>query len=259
MSEYVTIEEAFKLYETHNLDDIMDRAIVAYEAAALTFAKDAIADANTRQWYMSNIKRVSGTIKIAVVNGEITVQEGAKFCNTLRNAIMEEARVITSVQGRKYAVNKKPSGPSLEDLEKKYSARLFEQKFSELTPNEQKKIYQTIVESAGRDDAKISSGTKSMRVAGKVCIVVTGLLAVRAVYYAENKEKESIKQGAIIGGGAAGGYLGGLAASAVCGPGAWVCAIGWILAGSTAGGFLADATVDSIDEELEEFTKWMAE
>ncbi|WP_202948749.1 hypothetical protein, partial [Chromobacterium haemolyticum] len=73
---------------------------------------------------------------------------------------------------------------------------------------------------------------------------------------AENKKKETIKQGAIIGGGMLGGTAAGLAVSTLCGPGAPFCAIAVILAGSVAGGALSEAAVDSLDEELEEFTNW---
>lgn len=65
-----------------------------------------------------------------------------------------------------------------------------------------------------------------------------------------------MRQGAIIGGGAAGGWLAGLAVSSICGPGAPVCAVAVVLVGCIAGGMAADAVVDTFDEELEEFTKW---
>jgi 23S rRNA maturation mini-RNase III len=259
MAEYAVIEDSFNTNEFHNLDSILDRAIVAYEAAAFTFAKDAIADANTRQWYMKNIKRVSSTVKTAVTNGEISVKEGAEFCNKLRNSIMEEARAMTSVQGRKYVESKKKSGLSLETLEKYYGEGLFKQKFSDLTPKQKDEVYKTIIDASGRDRPKFTSATKKMKIMGRVCILVTGVLAVQAVYSAENRPKETIRQGAIIGGGAVGGAAGGLAASAFCGPGAWVCAIGFILLGGISGGFIADKAVDIYDEELEEFTRWMAE
>ena len=87
-------------------------------------------------------------------------------------------------------------------------------------------------------------------------IVVTIAYAAYEISNADNKAKETIKQGASIGGGIAGTALAGLAVSAVCGPGAPVCAIALLIAGGIAGGLAASAVTDYFDDELEEFTKW---
>ncbi|SUD84996.1 Uncharacterised protein [Stutzerimonas stutzeri] len=60
----------------------------------------------------------------------------------------------------------------------------------------------------------------------------------------------------IIGGGAAGGFLAGLGVSLICGPGAPFCAIAVVLAGSAAGGIAGSLAADTLDDELEEFSKW---
>jgi hypothetical protein len=95
-----------------------------------------------------------------------------------------------------------------------------------------------------------------MKVMGKVGLLVTAALAVHSIAIADNKPKETIKQGGIIAAGATGGWLAGLGVTALCGPGAPICAVAVVLVGSIAGGLLADAAIDSFDEELEEFTKW---
>jgi len=81
-----------------------------------------------------------------------------------------------------------------------------------------------------------------------------------AIHYeilsAENKVKETARQSMIIGGGAAGGVLAGLGVSLICGPGAPFCAIAVVLAGSAVGGIAGSMTADSLDDELEEFSKW---
>jgi hypothetical protein len=256
-TELLTIDEAFRVFDTHKLDPVLDKAIKTFEATAISFSLHAIEDAATREWYMSNIKRISSEVKIAAAKGEITVRDGAKYCNELRNSIMAEARALSSPHGERIATAKKPTGLTLEQLEKKYSYVDFKKSFNELTPTEQKKVYHSIIEAAGRDDPKFSAATKRMRAAGKVCIVITALIAVHAVYHAENKPKEAIKQGTIIGGGVTGGALGGLGASLVCGPKAWICAIGIIFIGGATGGYIANEVVDSLDDELEEFTQWM--
>ena len=47
-----------------------------------------------------------------------------------------------------------------------------------------------------------------------------------------------------------------LAVSTLCGPAAPMSAVAVILAGSFAGGYAAGEAIDSLDEELEEFTQW---
>jgi hypothetical protein len=138
----------------------------------------------------------------------------------------------------------------------KTSDTLFKKPYSSLTAVEKNKVYYAIVESAGRDRASVTVGTKRLRMMGKVCLLITATLAVANVAAAENKKKEVLRQGAIIGGGLGGGYIGGLAGAAFCGPGALVCVVAITLLGSITGAILGETAVDAFDEELEEFTKW---
>lgn len=50
--------------------------------------------------------------------------------------------------------------------------------------------------------------------------------------------------------------LAGLGVSLICGPGAPFCAIAVVLAGSAAGGITGSLAADTLDDELEEFSKW---
>ena len=169
---------------------------------------------------------------------------------------MAEHRKFTSVQGLALAERHKKSPPSLDQLIDKYAKQKFGKDFKDLTPTQKSTIHYEILESSARDNPKFTAANKRLKVIGKVGILVTAALATHAVLTAENKPKEAIKQGMQIGGGVAGGWLAGLAVSAVCGPGAPICAISLVLLGSLAGGLAGSAAADSLDEELEEFTKW---
>jgi len=76
------------------------------------------------------------------------------------------------------------------------------------------------------------------------------------LHVAANKPKEAARQGIIVSGGAVGGILAGMGVSALCGPGASICAIAVVLVGSVAGGVAGGVVADSLDEELEEFSHW---
>lgn len=136
------------------------------------------------------------------------------------------------------------------------SKDLFKKSYENLSAAEQKKIHYTILEAAGRDDAKFTKGTKKMLIMGKLGVLVTAALATYQILNAENKPKETARQGIIVGGGALGGVLAGMGVSAMCGPGAPICAVAVVLVGSVAGGVAGGAVADSLDEELEEFSHW---
>lgn len=138
----------------------------------------------------------------------------------------------------------------------KYAHSLFKKKFDLLTDIEKSKVHYLILKKSGVDNPKVTRGTKIMKVTGKVAWVITAAFAASEIYKADDKAKETGRQGIILGGGAAGGALAGLSISLLCGPGAPVCAIAVVLAGSVAGGILGEYAADSLDDELEEFLTW---
>lgn len=81
-------------------------------------------------------------------------------------------------------------------------------------------------------------------------------VATYQILNAENEPKQTARQGIIVSSGAAGGILAVMGVSALCGPGAPICAIAVVLVGSVAGGVAGGAVADSLDEELEEFSHW---
>lgn len=124
------------------------------------------------------------------------------------------------------------------------------------TGEQQQKVHYTILEAAGRDDAKFTKGTKKMLIMGKLGVLVTAALATYQILEADNKPKEAARQGIIVGGGAAGGVFAGAGVIALCGPGAPLCAIAVVLVGSVVGGVAGGLVAESLDEELEEFSHW---
>lgn len=248
--------KSYPVNQQHNLDSPLQQAIDLFEAAASRFSIDCIKDANVRQAYMANIKRMSAEIKAEVDGGKISVKEGAEFCQEMRNKIMAEARAVSSAQGRAKAESIKQKGLMLETLLDTYAENLFNKKFSQLDATQKSKVYYAVIESSGRDRAKFTAGTLKLRLIGKVGVLITAALAVHSVAIADNKPKETIRQGAIIGGGMAGGLGAGLTVSSLCGPGFVICAVAVVLIGSVAGGYAAEKAVDCFDDELEEFTRW---
>lgn len=247
----------FPIKNNHSLNQSpLDIAIAAMEGAATRFAMDAINDANVRTSYMANISRISKQAKLDVLAGKVSSLEAVEYCYEMRNKIMAEHRKFTSVQGLAKAEQLKKTPPTQAQLFDKYAHKKFELDYERLTQNQKSQIHYEIIESSGRDNAAVSKGTQRMRIMGKVGILVTATLAAYEILNADNKAKESARQGIIIGGGAVGGFLAGLGVSALCGPGAPVCALAVILAGGAVGGVAGSYAADALDDELEEFSHW---
>jgi hypothetical protein len=243
--------------ENHSIDEsVLDRALESLEGAALKFSSGFISDAKQRDNYNANVKRIKAQVLSQVKAGKVSVREGAEFCYEARNKIMAETRKNTSAPGRAVAEKKKVVSPALAELLDEKAIKRFGKKFVDLGVEQKKSMYYEIVESSARPNTGFNTLNKVLKTSGKVLIVVTIAYATYEVVNAENKQKEAIRQGVTIGGGVAGTALASLAVSTVCGPGAPFCAIGLMLAAGVASGWAASKIVDSLDEEIEEFTKW---
>jgi hypothetical protein len=257
MTEPYLVTGSYVVQREHALQDSpLERALELMEGTALRFSLDAISDEKIRANYIKNIKRMSQQTLDDVRAGKITAREGVQFSNEMRNKILMEHRKVTSAQGLAVVQKKKPEGRVLQDLLDKYSKQLFKKDYNLLTSAEQSKVHYTILEAAGRDDTSFSNGTKKMQLMGKLGILITAALATYQILNAENKVKETARQGLIVGGGAAGGILAGLGVSALCGPGAPICAFAVVIVGTIVGGVAGGAVAESLDEELEEFSHW---
>lgn len=257
MTEPYLVTGSYVVQREYALNDSpLDRALELMEGAALRFSMDAISDEKVRASYLRNIKRMSQQVLDDVKAGKISAMDGVQFSHEMRNKIMMEHRKFTSAQGLAIVQKKKSDGRTLQSLFDRYSERLFKKPYHTLSSAEQAKVHYSILEAAGRDDAKFTKGTKKMLIMGKLGALITAALATYQILNADNKVKETARQSIIISSGAIGGVLAGLGVSALCGPGAPVCAIAVVLAGSIAGGVAGGAVADSLDEELEEFSHW---
>lgn len=257
MNEPYIVTGSYVVQREHALQDSpLDRALELMEGTALRFSLDAISDEKIRSSYTKNIKRMSQQVRDDVQAGRITAQEGVRFSHEMRNKIMMEHRKFTSAQGLAIAQRKKKDGKGLKTLLDIYSENLFQKGYDSLSDVEKNKVHYAILESSGRDNARFTAGTKKMLVMGKLGVLVTAALATYQILNADNKPKEAARQGIIVGAGAVGGILAGMGVSALCGPGAPICAIAVVLAGTIAGGVAGEAVASSLDEELEELTHW---
>jgi hypothetical protein len=234
----------------------LEMAIAAMEGAATRFSIDAISDERVRASYESNIRRMSQQVLADVKAGKITVEDGAKFSNEMRNKIMFEHRKWTSAHGLAIVQKKKRAGKThLENLNEK-SQTQFNKNYEQLSNSQKKEVLYRALERSGGGNTKFTAGTKAMTAMGKVGIILTAAIATYQILNADDKPKETARQVTILSGGAAGGFIAGLGISAICGPGAPACAIAVVLIGSTAGAIAGGIAADTLDAELEELAHW---
>lgn len=132
--------------------------------------------------------------------------------------------------------------------------------FNDLSSTGKNRVYYSIMRSAGNANPTITSQMKVIGALGTVFVVITVVYAGKEIYYAENKEKESIRQGTTIIAGMATGAATTVAVSApaeaACGPAAPLCVFLAGLVGSAIGGWGAYKLLEAYDAEIEEFTTW---
>lgn len=257
MTEPNLVTGSYVVKSEHTLNQSpLEMAVAGMEGAATRFSIDAIKDERVRASYERNIRRMSQQIFAEVRAGNISVEDGTKFSNEMRNKIMLEHRKMTSAQGLAIAQKKKKTGRAHSEILNEKSQAQFNKNYEQLSKAQQKEVLYRALERSGSANAKFSAGTKIMSVMGKVSIIMTAVLATYQILSADDKAKETARQATILGGGAAGGILAGLGVSAICGPGAPACAIAVVLIGSIAGGIAGGVAADTFDAELEELAHW---
>lgn len=218
-------------------------ALDSLEAAASRFATDVIKDNATRAKYAAHVKQLSNQVKVEVANSTMTVQEGATYANQLRDQIFVEYRKYTSSQGVALAEKLKLRSRGFDYYLNKCAQAQFSKPFAALSDDEKSIIYYTIIESSGRDSAKVTTRIRKLQVGAKIAILVTAIYAASEIIGAKD----------MIGGAAAG-----MTVSFACGPAEPLCAIALMYIGTDLGQVAGQAANDAYQDELDEFRRWTA-
>ena len=78
----------------------LQRALSAFEAEAVNFARRFIPDHTLRQQYVARIRQMSDSILDEVRRGLITAEQGQSLAHQLRNEILATTRGASSDVGR---------------------------------------------------------------------------------------------------------------------------------------------------------------
>ncbi|NMM38438.1 MAG: hypothetical protein HHJ09_13210 [Glaciimonas sp.] len=210
-------------------------AIRALEAEATNFGARFINDSKVRADYVKNTKKAVQELIDLVKARKITPHEGAQTANAMRNQIMELARAKTSDFGKALARDLKPKGLGLSTLEETYAKRLYGRTFETLTEVEKKAVWTQIIHKAGQSNPKVNMRVRFFGIAGRALLIATLAVAVYNIVEAEDKPRQTTKEGVTLGTGIAGGLAGATAVGLiVSNPVGWMVGIGIIVGSAIA-------------------------
>ncbi|WP_146652365.1 hypothetical protein [Labilithrix luteola] len=237
-----TIVDQSPTAESHaQVVHVVQEALHNVEHVAEQFAHDA----PIRARYISEARTFASNIVAAFERGELTVAEAALLASRFRNSFLNEARSGLSPAGAALSKFLKEEGLTLPALVEKYSGKLFQKGFKDLTEAERGAVLLQIAKKAGVTNPNVNVASRLAPAMGKALLAVSIAIAVYQVASAEDHVGEGIKQGASLLGFWAGAKLGAMGGAAVCGPGAPLCAVVGGLAGGILGAILAETAADA--------------
>ncbi|QKJ88301.1 hypothetical protein PMPD1_3381 [Paramixta manurensis] len=194
-------------------------------------------DPRLRLEYSKRIKEMAADLRAKANSGIITWEKAALEAQETRNLVMEIVRTRSTPLGRAMAEKMKTSGKTFNELVANKTVSLFgrQANFVNLSDGQKNRVYASIVESAGRSNARVDLRMRQLSTAGKGLIILSIAISVYEIYNAQDKIAETTKQAVIVSSGVAGGWAGGAVAGLMCGPGAPVC----VLISGFVGGALA--------------------
>lgn len=126
------------------------------------------------------------------------MKEGAEYCNQLRDKLFVEYRKFTSPQAVARAQEIKLNAKGFDFYLNKYAQQQFGRPFLALSETERGSVYYVVIESAGRDNARVTATAARMQALGKLLILFTAVLAVGEIVRAKDKVREAARQGPVL-------------------------------------------------------------
>jgi hypothetical protein len=229
-------------------DDLsaVESAVSMMKATAFNFATRFINDDAVRRDYVATVNAYAEKLLKSVKSGEISHSQGMTSANSMRNQIMEAARLKLSDMGLARSQDLKPNGLSLKALKEKYSGKLFNKAFDELAQQEKNQVALEIIEASGRANPAVTTAARTLGRLGRGLIIISAAVAVYDIAVAKDKGKAAAREGAIFGGGFLGGAAGGAAAGLLFGPGAPIAVPVGIFIGGMLGALGVQISFDSL-------------
>lgn len=226
-------------------DPRLEAALRDFEATANNFAIRIIRAAQVRSEYVVRIANMSRDIRAAVQAGEMTAFNGARLANEMRNQILDLQRARDFDLGRAYAESLKKKGLSLDEAIAKAMKKLNlePRPIETLSGNQQRQVYQEVIEAAGRSRPSETSRIPKLRWAARGLWIATFAVAAYNIGTAENRPWQTGREAAGIAGGLGGSFTAGAAMGAA--GGIWAGPVG-VAVGALVGGILGAMLADHV-------------
>ncbi|REG27045.1 hypothetical protein ATI61_11051 [Archangium gephyra] len=224
-------------------DQRLETALRDLEVTANNFAIRVIRMAQVRSSYIEQIREMSQSIRAAVEAGELTAEKGAKLANEARNQILEMQRHRDLDLGRALAQQLKDKGLTLEKAIAKAMEKLGlkGRPFQSLDGNQQRQVFQEVIESSGRSRPSVTQKIPRLRWAARGLWIATLAIAAYNIGTAENPWWQTGRETASVAGGLGGSFVGGAAMGAA--GGIWAGPVG-VAVGALVGGILGAMLAD---------------
>jgi hypothetical protein len=210
---------------------VLDESLQQLRDQFVDFGARFIQDSDVRADYVAKAQKYADEILDKVKRGELTPEQGAAEAQSMRNGLLDAARLKSSDIGKAAAELEKATGKTMEELLAKYSKQLFGREFAELATTEQDVVFVTIIKAAGRPNPRYTLLASRLGKAGKGLLIVSIAFSVYNIAESDRPGREAVKETASTGMGFLGSLAGGAAAGLVCGPGAPICSGVGVLVG----------------------------
>jgi hypothetical protein len=136
-------------------DERLEIALRDMEMTANNFAVRLVRMAEVRSAYLMQIRGMSQSIRQAVAAGELSIENGAKLANEMRNQIVQTQRARDLDLGRALARRLKDRGLTLTESITKAMAKMKVEgrSLTELTGDQQRQVLTEVIEASGRSSA----------------------------------------------------------------------------------------------------------
>ena len=196
-------------------------------------------DASARAHYVKQIQFMSTQLRSQAQRGVISWAQAAEQAQLARNATMQIIRSRSSPVGLRLAQQIKQRGLTFDELIHKAIIKTtgVSRPLSQLTSNEQQRVYLSIIQSAGRSNPRVTVMMRRLSYAGRGLLVASIALSIYNILSSQHKWRTAAREVTVTGAGIGGGIAGGALAGLACGPGAPVCVSVGAFVGGALGAF----------------------
>ncbi|KAI0972086.1 hypothetical protein F4678DRAFT_479067 [Xylaria arbuscula] len=192
---YVKVPAESDLLEVEVDNDLLvDIALFILKGTVALWAFWWLPDSSIRLAYQKGVSETCKEIKEYVSQGKFSLREAAQTAFDMRQQYLVWAREKSSTLGQIFATAIKPADLKIDKYLNKYSQKLFQKDFSQITITEESKVMTAVLESAGRANPKVNIALKGAGILCKALVPIAVGFSIVSVAIAPDWEAELAEQ-----------------------------------------------------------------